>query len=131
MKATELMIGDWVKWTSDQCRTVEDSYPFKIRSICAETVQIDGRNNWYVESLIEPVTLTEDFMNRNFPEYEEGHEIGWWQHEDKETFHVEFVDRYRKIVMRGVKYVHELQHILRMCGLKKELIINAKNERIC
>ena len=94
MKATELMIGDWVK------------------SRTGMNVKIVGINHDY-PSVYEPIPLTAEILEKN----------GWWQDEIDGTYHNTMSVYGRKApfsILDGVaiNYVHELQQALRLCGLK-------------
>lgn len=79
----------------------------------------------YFASQIEPLPLTIEFLQKNFPEYEEGYEIGWWYEgewgDESKGFMIEFRNDNIEIVMHSVRYVHEVQHIVKVCGLQKEI----------
>ena len=117
MKATELMIGDWVQPCSR-------SYPVQVESLSVDTINGD------MGAAFDPVPLTPEILEKN----------GW-----------KTIDRYRynrggvwfDIINRGVEdfdievsaydggfayvatiyNVHELQHALRLCGIKKEILL--------
>lgn len=132
MKASEICIGDWFK-------AVDYNSPFRITAIYDDVVQtqadyqseIDG--NWYSEVEIKdlvPIELTEEILVKNGWDFRDRQ----WAIECKEDERgiVELSrdkggyywsinwDEY--LIIR-IHYVHELQHILRLCGIDKELTI--------
>lgn len=65
--------------------------------------------------------LTDDILENNFPDYEEGYTIGWWPNENKNGYVVEFTDDNHEVILKDVKYVDELRDILRLCKLDKQI----------
>lgn len=141
MKASEICIGDWFK-------AIDYNSPFRITAIYDDVVQtqadyqseIDG--NWYSEAYIKdlvPIELTEDILVKNgfercdynnkyfiiddvinliTPKWRSGTEYyacAWYQDE--------FDDLVQHIEICKCAYVHQLQHLLRLCGIEKELTI--------
>lgn len=100
MKATELMIGDWVSSFGNNCRiTSIDKYDAKV---CT-----DPEDELFFLDDIYPILLTYEILEKNGFVFN-GYLVGMCMSEDLE-FH----------------YVHELQHTLRLCGLD-ELADNFK-----
>lgn len=107
MKANEFQIGDWVQWNFD----VEPKHR-QIFSIITEE-DSDGNKEYYADlgdgeiykDLI-PISLTPEILEKN----------GW---KDGDQFFTSFIKPYGKLSHCGtyLKYVHELQHALRLCGL--------------
>lgn len=134
MKANELMIFDLVRRKKDN-RTmivVEIGYDEYIGAITTDD-RYYGDFEDYHETQVEPIPLTPEILEKNFGSalngcYFEGdefyelmiHEVndGTWiiKHDN-----IEFSNIPRQQVM--VSYVHELQHALRLCGIKKEIVI--------
>lgn len=133
MKVTDLMIGDWVK--------VPDGDKWFFGIVCG----IDRDNvlvvkPWksiaypYEEECLEPIPLTKEILIRNgwreesdyendlygghFPEDKEhrleldvdGCEI-WWTINCAENYIIH------------LRYVHELQHAFKLCGIDKEITL--------
>ena len=91
MKATELMIGDWVK---DKYKPI----PHKV----------DSWADFNSSEDLSPIPLTSDILEKN----ENVKELGYW---DKETD----VFRLYAVPIVNLWDVHILQHALRLCGLDK------------
>jgi hypothetical protein len=123
MKANELMIGDWIQ--------LDGSY-YRIRELKKKGViklyditqygehEVELTTDW-IEEFIQGIPLTEEILNKNFPEYEPGYDIGWWPTEDGK-YHIEFSRDKMEVDMEcGIDYVHELQHLLKLIKLDKEI----------
>ena len=143
MKAKDLMIGDWVQCT--------DPKPFMITDIETEwgtpyfcvtgtdCLAVDGGD-------LQPIPLTAEILKENgFEEMMNESEVsaarfgrkpeptGVWQYGFGQFDSVAYVPEQsflRIKFMEGcqadianIKYVHELQHALRLCGVEKEIIL--------
>ena len=125
MKTNELMIGDWVKFpTSDLCH--------KVYAVQGKSVKFDNKY-WHKADKLEPIPLTEEILEKNcFTRYRENEEL--W---DVGVFRLDLglfavgIDNGcgtgMCIMPHGImtfycKYVHELQHALRLCGIEKDII---------
>ncbi len=130
MKANELMIGDYVQ-VNDEA--------YKVISILYFDIGIsDGKKDFYHEHIdnIKPIPITEDILDKNFKDIAEPHQRiygGRWVYFDN-CFEVDI-----HIYKNGVcaitvedlhlapcwnmfaRYVHELQHAFRLCGIEKEI----------
>lgn len=110
MKATELMIGDWV--------TYMGTTPCKILSITPSFVRIaNEKTNTIITSDFEdisPLPLAAKILGKN-PNIEE---LGYWDYEVN-------VFRLFATPILNLWYIHQLQHALRLCGLN-ELADNFK-----
>lgn len=123
LKTKDLMIGDWVILSSNG--KVPDIV-CKVEEICADslydTVMVTDCDNPISIEEIKPVPLTEEILENNHfnPEYE----IIWWKDwwYNKSIFHIE-CEKGDFVIKTNIKYVHELQHILNMCGIEKEIIV--------
>ena len=120
MKATELMVGDWVYDTILQSNA-------KIQAIQPLTIRCDIHTEHHLYCEFNPIRLTPEILKKN----------GW---KDAE-FWCEYQDGNNTIQscppdMRGringieiehfkCEYVHQYQHLLRLCGLN-ELADNFK-----
>lgn len=114
MKANELMVGDYL---------MHNGLPYRV-------IQVDGivRDGWILENgeedCGEPIPITADILKKN----------GW---EERPTGYVFYTDGKKydnslwyifcsnTFVVNSaefqIKYVHELQHAMRLCGIKKEI----------
>lgn len=123
MKATELMIGDFI-------RTIYAQKIIKVREIKQSCIYTN--DNGYEYNEIEPIPLTAEILEKN----------GWikdgYFYKSKDCGYVQLgelfehasfdaskygVDVRVQTLPSGLRYVHQLQHALRLCGIKKEIII--------
>ena len=133
MKATDLMLGDWVY--SDF-----RSYPIKVDSLTSETNEI---NRMIAESF-DPIPLTPEILEKNgffVDRYEEECVADYtfikkpiYRYDEGTDFAIEFDGWALRITNdfpeREISinpdtseklFVHELQHALRLCGIEKEI----------
>ena len=133
MNVNDLMIGDWV------IPHIWDSIgePSKIVGISYHSYEgkdyVDGVDCEVWDELspndIEPIPLTSEILEKNGFEYDNynhnwiydeftidyGHLI---EEDDNDYLFIWVADISVKLT-----YVHELQHALRLCGIKKEIIL--------
>ena len=132
MKATALMIGDWILCSDNIQRQV------RYLQVRPSVIGIGGSS--YDEDEIQPIPLTPEILEKNgfvkynevsdTPPYDQDEEgnmyysykgehkfWGWWQPNN-----VYFIPVNAMIDLE-IKYVHELQHALRLCGINKEIEI--------
>ena len=118
MKAFELQLGDIVSCLGDPVRVVSLSLngdePIGIMSPLKKIFMLREKD-------VYPIRLDESmFMQNNFnPEV-----ILWWRFSEDDPFKITIKNENTSLCMQ-VKYVHELQHALRLCGLS-ELAENLK-----
>lgn len=110
MKANELMIDDWVL-------DKKTNRPYKII----------GTNDLLFHNDYSPIPLTAEILERNgFKREDSDDDIHRWFILIYEG--VRFSLLYARSVFQWLgpldfKYVHELQHALRLCGIEKEIEI--------
>ena len=124
MKATDLMVGDWFK-------AVDYNSPFRITAIYDDVVQtqadyqseIDG--NWYSEAEIKdliPIPLTEDILVKNgFGKVNNQYFFGQVEIKELRDCCVITINKEDADIDINIHYVHQLQHLLRLCGIEKEI----------
>jgi hypothetical protein len=122
MKATDLMIGDWVLY-GHRFAIIKELYNGHVTILCS----INGQNEYVEETYdnIEPITLTPEILERN----------GFFKSCDHDGIHykytlisdgIGFSLKYVRNVFQWLgpldfKYVHELQHALKLCGIENEI----------
>ena len=137
MEANELMIGDWV---------ISFGAPHKIVGVRTDSfypyIKTDMSDTWYEEGmkdLLEPIPLTPDILEKNFGR---PYGVGWYDAYELKRIEGEGIyyvrDAYRypskerfsiikayneEITFCSLKFVHELQHALRLAGIKKEIVL--------
>lgn len=146
MKANELMIGDWVRVNRDglcikkdtivQVRGIDGDDKIEEKGLFGaahcrplDEDQFDG-GIWL--DYLDPIPLTPEILKKNgfsFPMLESWwrvvdcnptiylaeHNESWWLYQD------DYLDS--RQYFAKIKYVHELQHALRLCGIEKEIVL--------
>lgn len=131
MKATDLMIGDWVN---------SDFGVFQIKEIFDDAVR-DDRGNDYEFDCVYPILLTGEILKSNGFELVEigdnGHSTpkanvnryeSWECKTAFQTFYLIYDRRAKNYSLNAfsnhiinIVYVHELQNAMRVCGVEKEI----------
>ena len=151
MKANELMIGDWVEFTSKYGYGTGQIAAIEPREGAAEPTTFsiiknkqDG-SHFYVgvsKNCVRPIPLTAEILEKN------GFKNDFYEEESVADYHtirlegyslrhnIGEVDGYlvtwcngginvttdfHGCVQKDIPYVHELQHALRLCGIEKEI----------
>lgn len=124
IKICELSVGDWVR--------VDDFDKVLIKRVSA----IDGTRNqigiiknnrsgiyWYYDDEFEPIPLTPEILEKNG--FEEN--CGRWYNSEALMEFEQYKDGWCRTINCGeysvyfIKYVHQLQHALRLAGVEKEI----------
>ena len=100
MKATELMIGDWVYDTILKCNT-------QVEMLSLSGIRGDCNDNVWNEKTFEPIPLTKEIREKNM----------------MLDFYVSMGIVGKDKIVIPFKYVHQLQHALRLCGIDKEIVL--------
>ena len=131
MKAEDLMIGDWVfgiypngKYTPPVCIAAVDIYP---TNKSPRIVAYGGYG--YQQEHLAPIPLTDEILKKNgFQYYHKNFASLSYEHPFKLAM-VEWPDEnglnglWRLEDIINIRYVHELQHALKLCGIDKQIII--------
>ena len=139
MKPEDLMIGNWV---------LHDGEPYKIRQLGIYGTTRDGDDYPAVcigkpkgigliveRNEIKPIPLTAEILEKNGFVYKEAEKTCatdafhlWWLDGsiftlDDDSWWRSIKDEKLRVKFGGfpLKYVHELQHTLRLCGIDKEI----------
>ena len=133
MKPEELQIGDWVLYKSD---APENAFPIKVdyNIFCNEL------HKW--EDRFEAIQLTPEILEKNGFEkvnesvfriynYSAKLHIGIYFDEFRDNMPIIYLldentgswPGYQQYDLFDCKYVHELQHALRLCKIDKEIIL--------
>ena len=116
MKASDLMIGDWVSY--------KDKMPCRITAICKDCAVVDNdtTQDWDIDyEDLRPIPLTAEVLEKNGFVFANGH---YWLKDDDDMMLV--VVAYGLFLLNGysnmdLRHVHELQHALRLCGIDKDI----------
>ena len=129
------MIGDLVNyrpgWINEETNQVEyesgTGFPVRIEMLYYShgegLVQYnDGENDGIEATEYElfPVPLTDEILEKNFPEPTDG--ITWYPEDGGFNCHT-YIPKCEINAFGLFKYVHQLQHALRLCEIEKEIII--------
>ena len=125
MKVTDLMVGDWIQvkrgfdghLTNEKIKGLldDDSEPYPIILTTEETVSLDD---------IVPIPLTEEILVKNGFERDENNQCIFKQNFKPQRFEIEYIgwsDGRWASHHLVIKYIHQLQHMLRIVGVQKEI----------
>lgn len=124
----DLMVGDWFNFLIDieggdtEYDPQNEVYqPMQVRDITSFGVN-DGEVSSYegvVNDIaqLQPIPLTAEILKKNFPTIEDG--VTWSETADSDLFNIRV--EYDKYVEGIFKYIHQLQHALRLAGIDKEI----------
>lgn len=118
MKTTELMINDWVLYREEVLKVTS----LYTKRGANEIGFGESENFWVDISNIEPIPLTSEILEKNGWETEYfGRRQEWWL--DKTKFPIVRYSANDTLQHNGIvlKYVHQLQHALRLLGIEKEI----------
>ena len=141
MKANELMIGDWVCLKDD----IKSELPLKVDGVLIDDISLEGEGFLGgVDGLVRPIPITPEILEKNGFHLElSSNKENVYSHFDKGdctpiiflsagqekwTLHVKNYILKKCLdftIFHDTLYVHELQHILQLCGLD-ELADNFK-----
>ena len=123
MKAKNLMIGDWI---------LDGRVYAQVTSITCDGIIETTHNEFSNIELVEPIPLTPEIFKKNGFILKEGEkgvygvtiathyvrdDLPFEVFCDGEPFSIWFQDPV------NIKYVHQLQHALRLCGIEKEITL--------
>lgn len=138
MDVNELMIGDYI-------RQKHSNLVLKVSAITPPYVQCEGENGQFHEDTIEPIPLSVEILESNGFKLVGDHTSHWQicgdGYDDIQIsgvpdpkHHVTLILNahkdsttgtgygfYRMIYDMPIRYVHELQHIMRICRIGKEI----------
>lgn len=129
MKASELMIGDWV----DFYHPYETEKKIVTRHRVTENfecglVGISNHPNPVHADHIEPIKITSEILEKNGFVFLSG--LWYLITKERKPIHIVFKDNNvitlsinATPVPIGLKYVHQLQHALRLYGIEKEIVL--------
>lgn len=122
MNATDLMIRDWI---------YVDKTPIKINQVCEECIICDFGDGDEEVDCFEPITLTPEIFEKNGFIYEKGYssivyrlDENFLIHYENSKYKVKWTDEdCDEELSIYIKYVHELQHLIKLCKINKEIIL--------
>lgn len=122
LTAKDLMIGDWVCFDGD----TEHTNPVQIDGISTEEACVDG--DWF--DVWEPIPLTKEILEKNGWEDIDGGRGLFKEDKDYLLELSVFTDGkvWRTIngaeyIIFEIKWVHQLQHAIKLVGIEKEIVL--------
>jgi len=118
----EIMIGDWVMYNpnvfiEDEYETAKEWFPTRINN--GEDIDLA------IEGCYAPIPITMQILEKNgFKKGldDDGVHFRYTLITDGISFSLKYVlSVFEWLGPLDFKYVHELQHVLRLCGIKKEI----------
>lgn len=113
MTQEELQIGDWLYRPDCYDRVVE----IRLNGIIGQ----DSNRGLIPFSELKPIEITPEILEKNFekdPNWIDGYKLNHDVHIYKlMVWNIEYMD------LVAIRYVHELQHALRLCKIEKEIIL--------
>ena len=122
MKTKDLMLQDWVSAV-----TPFGSENHFVMEIYQKGITVENGNVFLFDE-IEPIAITPEALEKNgFEKYEmyyilkidEDFEIWYYPHLG--SLRYEYRGELIFKSMDGLNYIHQLQHVLRLCGIDKEI----------
>lgn len=115
MELADLMVGDWVYISGKPVKITKDKLEMLLF--------IDDGSG------ISPIPLTKDILVKNSYKSTQGLDFYWL--DDKKHCCIKNYDGKRLFCYKQgindvwliVKYVHQLQHLLQLCGIEKEITL--------
>lgn len=133
MKAQELMIGDWVeyrftRWT-EKGGVYKDYQYVQISSIGKLYIKADNDRVASADGEeFYPIPLTSEILEKNGWEHK-----WWWVHPSTRICFQEKITGDFRVMpdtecdkrdwFATIKYVHELQHLYKLCGIEKDVVL--------
>lgn len=123
MKATELMIGDWV-------RQKHSGLLLQVSEIVPPYIRAKGEDGQFKESTIEPIPLTPEILVGNgFVLFNGREKMYRWKYDNEVWVTADFKSDVPWVSVVNTcfqsipycPYLHQLQHALLLCGIVKEL----------
>jgi hypothetical protein len=128
MKTNDLMVGDYIS-------VKPSGMPIKVAAVHHKKVAyhaVINKLSWVRESLLEPIPLTQEILEKNGLEKDNhGRLYGEYFDEDinddleitvdDKTGEIWWSYNWNEYYIIRLRYVHQLQNALRLCGIKKEI----------
>lgn len=137
MDSKELMVGDWVMVAQCVADAHFRHYPDKVESISKDLVGLASDGLETILDRINPIPLTEEILMKNG--FSTGKTISGTELFTCEVTHqlagdgfeiqritiypkwICYIETATTAVRTGITYIHQLQHLLRLCSVEKEI----------
>lgn len=150
MEAKDLMIGDWVcycepnnyytKVKEIRCTSDGEEYYIRCHRDSKDTFLEQLKYEDFSVDILHPILLIPEILEKNdfkkfpFSHIEGQHQWTWWKNiatsvtlwcrelndDTKDGMVLKIEAPYTQLCIK-LNYVHELQHVLRLCGIEKEI----------
>ncbi len=122
MRANDLMIGDWVyNSNNEKCKVHGISEIFD-SNITLDNYDKENDGCFEMEFEVSPIPLTAEILEKNQIRYQYG--MPWYQGGADSVFEFRYKsDDGTTEVKKQVRYVHQLQHALRLCGIVMKITV--------
>lgn len=129
MRANELMLGDWVSHFDEgkNCVVTE----LRGRKVSVSFTNSNGKNKYsepLPEMAFEPIPLTAEILGKNGfvkDKTQDGEDFyAFWSEDSEYCIYLYLYGVYFFLfdnINMQIKYVHQLQHALRLCSIEKEI----------
>ena len=127
MKARDLMIGDWVQVPCLIDNTENYNAWCQIKQLRDGDLDVIGFKELSYDE-IEPIPITPEILEKNGFKYM----TDLWYTQTKEMKPIQIVFKKTSVITLSInctpvpinlKYVHQLQHALRLYGIEKEIVL--------
>lgn len=129
MKATDLMIGDYVSQK-------ESNLILKVSKVNPPYIEAEGEGGQFHENTLRAIPLTTEILETNGFFINQDKDESWYEikigefgiigitrFEDTVDWIIGYTDGTNLIEHLEVEYVHELQHALRLLRIEKEILL--------
>lgn len=121
LKISDLSVGDWVRYEDKIYKLYAIEECGLLRGVCKDSENIAHivKNIDY----FDPIPITAEILEKNG--FEEN--CGRWYNSETRMEFEQYKDRWSRTINCGeydvyfIKYVHQLQHALRLAGIDKEI----------
>ncbi len=130
LKATDLMVGDWVKFYNESSNKEEYARVTSIQD--GRFVQTSDSDVYYHEDIYKPISITKEILEKNGAYHTNNDRL----HINNRIFEYNerwkmwnvgrMIDAYESPkfdIHLGIRYVHEFQHFLKLLGVYKDVEI--------
>lgn len=123
MNAREFMIGDWAEFT----QTNGEKFYAQVEALNSNSAY--SKNGYFQDNAVSPISLSSEILQKNF----KLSPYGVYCIDTEDNFIIDDEGNFGSIIenngimqfilMKQIKYVHELQHALRFCNIEQEITL--------
>ena len=146
MRANELMVGDWVCYSKPnnyytkveeiRCTSDGEEYYIRCHRDSKDTFLEQLKYEDFSVDILHPIPLTSEILKKNDFKYGDGYgysfvnrkELSGDGFEEEKVYintalNTLIIYTAASSIHLPVKYIHQLQHALRLCGIEKEIAL--------